>query len=69
MSVFWLYVGVSLFTINGLYVYIVVCVVVYAYNLTEGQKNLKGLIKDNTPNKSAKQQTPPSAEKPNKQAE
>ena len=31
----------------------------------EGQTKLKGLIKDNTPNKSAKQQTPPSAEKPN----
>ena len=31
----------------------------------EGQTKLKGLIKDNTTNKSAKQQTPPSAEKPN----
>ena len=31
----------------------------------EGQTKLKGLIKDYTPNKSAKQRTPPSAEKPN----
>ena len=31
----------------------------------EGQTKLKGLIKDNKPNKSAKQRTPPSAEKPN----
>ena len=31
----------------------------------EGQTKLKGLIKDNTLNKSAKQRTPPSAEKPN----
>ena len=31
----------------------------------EGQTKLKGLIKDNTPNKSAKQRTPPSVEKPN----
>ena len=30
----------------------------------EGQTKLKGLIKDNTTNKSAKQWTPPSAEKP-----
>ena len=33
MSVFWLYAGVSLFIVNGLYVYMVVCIV-YAYNLT-----------------------------------
>ena len=31
----------------------------------EDQTKLKGLIKDNTPNKSAKQQTPPNAGKPN----
>ena len=31
----------------------------------EGQTKLKGLIKDNTQNKCAKQRTPPSAEKPN----
>ena len=31
----------------------------------EGQTKLKGLIKDDTTNKSAKQRTPPSAEKPN----
>ena len=31
----------------------------------EGQTKLKGLIKDNTTNKSAKQRTPPNAEKPN----
>ena len=35
MSVFWLYAGVCLFTINRLYVFMVVCII-YAYNLTWG---------------------------------